>query len=177
MRPKGVKGVRVGILGPLELRDAADQPAPLAGPRLRALLIRLAVAGGHAVTVERLAGDLWPDERPEDRPAEPANALQALVSRLRQAAGRDLVEYASGSYRLGIDPAEIDARAFQRPGNRGRAAPPARPPSPAATLLAEALALWRGPALADVADAPFAAGPVTRLEELRLAAAEDQTAA
>jgi predicted ATPase/DNA-binding SARP family transcriptional activator len=177
MGPKGVTGVRVGILGPLEVRDAAGQPAPLPGPRLRALLIRLAVAGGHAVTVDRLAGDLWPDERPEDHPADPANALQALVSRLRQAAGRDLVEYASGSYRLAIDPAEIDAVAFERLVTRGRAALTAGTPSPAATLLAEALALWRGPALADVADAPFAAGPVTRLEELRLAAAEDQTEA
>ena len=88
-----MKGVRIAILGPLEVRDAAGHPAPLAGPRLRALLIRLAVAGGHAVTVDRLASDLWPDERPEERPADPANALQALVSRLRQAAGRDLVEH------------------------------------------------------------------------------------
>ena len=169
--------MRVGILGPLEVRDAAGQPAPLAGPRLRALLIRLAVAGGHAVTVDRLAGDLWPDERPEDHPADPANALQALVSRLRQAAGRDLVEYASGSYRLAIDPSEIDAVAFEYLATRGRAAIGAGDPSHAAPLLAEALALWRGPALADVADAPFAAGPVARLEELRLAAAEDRTEA
>jgi DNA-binding SARP family transcriptional activator len=58
MRPKVVKGVRVGILGPLEVRDVAGQPAPLAGPRLRALLIRLALAGGHTVTVDRLASDL-----------------------------------------------------------------------------------------------------------------------
>jgi predicted ATPase/DNA-binding SARP family transcriptional activator len=172
-----VKGVRVAILGPLEVRDAAGHPAPLAGPRLRALLIRLAVAGGHAVTVDRLAGDLWPDERPEDRPADPANALQALVSRLRQAAGRDLVEYAGGSYRLAIDPAEIDAVAFEHLVSRGRAALSVGDPSHAATLLAQALALWRGPALADVADAPFAIGPVARLEELRLAAAEDQTEA
>ena len=177
MRPKGVKGVRVGILGPLELRDAADQPAPLAGPRLRALLIRLAVAGGHAVAVERLAGDLWPDERPGDRPAEPANALQALVSRLRQAAGRDLVEYASGSYRLAIDPAGIDAVAFEQLVSQGRTALSAGDPASAAALLTEALDLWRGPALTDVADAPFAAGPVARLEELRLAAAEDLTEA
>jgi DNA-binding SARP family transcriptional activator len=58
MRPKGVTSVRVGILGPLELWNAAGEPAPLAGPRLRALLTRLAVAGGHAVTADRLADDL-----------------------------------------------------------------------------------------------------------------------
>jgi DNA-binding SARP family transcriptional activator len=164
MRPKGVTGVRVGILGPLEVRDTAGQAAPLAGPRLRALLIRLAVAGGHAVTVDRLASDLWPGERPDDRPSEPGNALQALVSRLRQAAGRDLVEYASGSYRLAIDPDAIDAVEFEELVGRGRTALSAGDLAGAAGLLTDALALWRGPALADVADAPFAAGPVARLE-------------
>jgi predicted ATPase/DNA-binding SARP family transcriptional activator len=177
MRPKGVTGVRVRILGPLEVRDVAGQPAPLAGPRLRALLIRLAVAGGHAVTVDRLASDLWPDERPDERPSDTANALQALVSRLRQAAGRDLVEYGSGSYRLAIDPAAIDAVAFGQLAGQGRSALSDGAPSLAASLLADALDLWRGPALADVADAPFAAGPVARLEELRLTAGEDLTEA
>ena len=172
-----VKGVRVGILGPLEVRDVAGQPAPLAGPRLRALLIRLALAGGHTVTVDRLASDLWPDERPDERPSDTANALQALVSRLRQAAGRDLVEYGSGSYRLAIDAEAIDAVAFEHLAAQGRTALGTGAPSLAAGLLADALDLWRGPALADVADAPFAAGPVARLEELRLTAAEDLTEA
>ncbi|HEY2279434.1 MAG TPA: BTAD domain-containing putative transcriptional regulator [Streptosporangiaceae bacterium] len=169
--------MRVGILGPLEVRDVAGQLAPLAGPRLRALLIRLAVAGGHAVTVDRLASDLWPDERPDERPSDTANALQALVSRLRQAAGRDLVEYGSGSYRLAIDPDAIDAVAFEHLAAQGRTALSTAAPSLAAGLLADALLLWRGPALADVTDAPFAAGPVARLEELRLTAAEDLTEA
>ena len=177
MRPKVVKGVRVGILGPLEVRDVAGRPAPLAGPRLRALLIRLALAGGHTVTVDRLASDLWPDERPDERPSDTANALQALVSRLRQAAGRDLVEYGSGSYRLAIDADAIDAVAFEHLAAQGRNALGTGAPSLAAGLLADALDLWRGPALADVADAPFAAGPVARLEELRLTAAEDLTEA
>ncbi len=172
-----VKGVRVGILGPLEVRDVTGQPAPLAGPRLRALLIRLALAGGHTVTVDRLASDLWPDERPDERPSDTANALQALVSRLRQAAGRDLVEYGSGSYRLAIDADAIDAVAFEHLAAQGRTAFSTGAPSLAAGLLADALDLWRGPALADVADAPFAAGPVARLEELRLTAAEDLTEA
>jgi predicted ATPase/DNA-binding SARP family transcriptional activator len=167
--------VRVGILGPLEVRDAAGEPVPLAGPRLRALLIRLAVAGGKTVTADRLADDLWPGEGPAGQPADTANALQALVSRLRQAAGRDLAEYTSGGYRLAIDPGSIDSVAFEHLVSRGRAALSAGEALRAATFLADALALWRGPALADVADAPFAAGPVTRLEELRVAAAEDLT--
>ena len=165
--------MRVGILGPLEVRGPAGEPAPLAGPRLRALLIRLAVAGGQTVTADRLADDLWPGESPADRPADTANALQALVSRLRQAAGRDLAEYTGGGYRLAIDPAGIDSVAFEHLVSRGRAALSAGEAPRAAAFLADALALWRGPALADVADAPFAAGPITRLEELRVAAAED----
>jgi predicted ATPase/DNA-binding SARP family transcriptional activator len=177
MRPKGVTSVRVGILGPLEVRDAAGEPAPLAGPRLRTLLIRLAVAGGQTVTADRLADDLWPCEHPSERPADTANALQALVSRLRQAAGRDLVEYAGGGYRLAADPAAIDAVAFEHLVSRGHAALSAGEAPRAAAFLADALALWRGPPLADVADAPFAAGAVARLEELRLAAAEDLTEA
>ena len=169
--------MRVGILGPLEVRDTAGEPAPLAGPRLRTLLIRLAVAGGQTVTADRLADDLWPCEHPAERPADTANALQALVSRLRQAAGRDLVEYAGGGYRLAVDPAAIDAVAFEHLVSRGHAALSAGEAPRAAALLADALALWRGPALADVADAPFAAGAIARLEELRLAAAEDLTEA
>src|ERR1700760_3967594 len=114
--PKGGPNVRVGVLGPLEVRDAAGDPAPLAGPRLRALLIRLAVSGGKTVTADRLADDLWPGQDPADRPADVANALQALVSRLRQAAGRDLVEYASGSYRLGHRPGGGGGRGLGGPG-------------------------------------------------------------
>ncbi|HWG12927.1 MAG TPA: BTAD domain-containing putative transcriptional regulator [Streptosporangiaceae bacterium] len=135
------------------------------------------MAGGHAVTADRLADDLWPGEGPAERPADTANALQALVSRLRQAAGRDLIEYTSGSYRLAIDPACIDAVAFEHLVSRGRAAFSAGEAARAATFLADAMALWRGRALADVADAPFAAGPVARLTELQLAAPEDLTEA
>ena len=71
IKPKVVNGVRVGILGPLEVRDAAGQPVALTGPRLRTLLVRLAVAGGHMVTVDRLAEDLWPApaRRCRQRPA------------------------------------------------------------------------------------------------------------
>src|SRR6201999_3455047 len=99
---------------------------------------------------------------PPERPADTANALQALVSRLRQAAGRDLVEYAGGGYRLAVDPAAIDAVAFEHLVSRGHAVLSAGEAPRAVSFLADALALWRGPALADVADAPFAAGASTR---------------
>ncbi|MFB7471332.1 BTAD domain-containing putative transcriptional regulator [Kitasatospora sp. NPDC056184] len=159
--------MRIGILGPLELRDTAARPVGISGQRLRSLLIRLALDGGRAVSAERLIADLWEDSRP----AAPANALQTLVSRLRGAGGRDLVAAAPGGYRLGVDPGEIDAVAFERLVSAVRRS--ADPAERAATLR-RALDLWRGPALAEVADAAFAGPAVTRLEELRLTAVEDR---
>ena len=79
--------VRIGVLGPLEVRDAAGNIVPAGGARLRRLLIRLAIDDGRPV--ERLASDLWADG---GGPADAANAIQALVSRLRGAAGRAAVE-------------------------------------------------------------------------------------
>jgi predicted ATPase/DNA-binding SARP family transcriptional activator len=163
-------GVRIGILGPLEVRDETGQTVPIGGARLRVLLIRLALAPGRAVTAGGLAGDMWPG----GGPADPANALQALVSRLRGAAGPGLVEHGPGGYRLAVDPGDVDAVAFERLVADGRALAGAGDQARGAAVLRRALGLWRGPALADAGDAPFAAGPVARLEELRLAATEDR---
>jgi len=159
--------VRIGILGPLDVRDTAAAPVEVSGRRLRALLIRLALEAGRSVSADRLLDDLW-DGAP---PTGGAGALQALVSRLRGVAGRDLVEYGPAGYRLALDPGEIDAVAFERGVVAARAE--SRPERRAAGLCA-ALDLWRGPALADVADAEFAAATIARLEELRLAAFEDR---
>ncbi|MEU8803744.1 BTAD domain-containing putative transcriptional regulator [Spirillospora sp. NPDC048819] len=157
--------MRIGILGPLDVRDDAARPVGVAGRRLRALLVRLAAEAGRPVPAERLLHDLWDGAPPG------GNALQALVSRLRAAVGRDLVELGPAGYRLGIDPGEVDAVAFERGIAAARAeADPAR----RAERLRAALALWRGPALADVADAGFASATIARLEELRLAAVEDR---
>jgi len=167
--------VRIGILGLLEVRDEAGQLVRLGGPRLRALLIRLALDPGRAVAADRLAGDLWPGDGPgQAGPADSGNALQALVSRLRHAAGPGIVEHRAGGYRLAVDPEDVDAARFERLVAEGRTALAAGDPCPGAALLREALGLWRGPALVDVEDAAFAAGPVARLEELRLAATEDR---
>ncbi|WP_067794102.1 BTAD domain-containing putative transcriptional regulator [Actinomadura formosensis] len=159
--------MRIGILGPLMVRDEAARPVEVGGRRLRALVVRLAVEAGRPVSAERLLDDLW-DGAP---PAGGGNALQALVSRLRGAAGRDVVEHGPGGYRLGIDPAGVDTVAFERGVAAARAQDD---PARRADGLRAALALWRGPALADVADADFAYGTITRLEELRLAAVEDR---
>ncbi|CNG72424.1 putative ATPase [Mycobacterium tuberculosis] len=160
--------MRIGILGPLDVRDEAARPVEVGGRRLRALLVRLAAEAGRPVSAERLLDDLW------DGAAPGGNALQALVSRLRGVAGRDVVEHGPGGYRLGIDPSEVDAVAFERAVAAARAHDD---PARRADGLRAALALWRGPALADAADADFAYGIVTRLEELRLAAVEDRVEA
>jgi predicted ATPase/DNA-binding SARP family transcriptional activator len=162
--------VRISVLGPLEVRDAAGSLAPIGGARLRSLLIRLVIGDGRPVSVERLADDLWAG----GGPAEAANAIQALVSRLRSAAGRDVVEYGPTGYRLAVDPGQVDARAFEQLVATARSVLAAGDQAAGAELLAEALSLWRGPAFLDVADAAFAAAPITRLSELRLAAIEDR---
>jgi DNA-binding SARP family transcriptional activator len=159
--------VRIGILGPLEVRDAAARPVEVSGPRLRALLIRLAVDAGRTVSAERLIDDLWAGEPP----AGGVNALQALVSRLRGVGGRDAIESRPGGYRLALDPGEIDATMFERLVRAARTDPD---PARRAESLRRALGLWRGPALADVEQAAFAAAPIARLEELRVTAIEDR---
>jgi predicted ATPase/DNA-binding SARP family transcriptional activator len=162
--------VRISVLGPLEVRDAAGRVVPIGGARLRSLLIRLVINDGRPVSVERLADDLWAG----GGPAEAANAIQALVSRLRSAAGRDVVEYGPTGYRLAVDPGQVDARAFEQLVATARAVLAEGDQAAGAELLAQALSLWRGPAFIDVADTAFAAAPITRLSELRLAAIEDR---
>ncbi|WP_176611347.1 BTAD domain-containing putative transcriptional regulator [Actinomadura sp. WMMB 499] len=157
--------MRIGILGPLVVRDAAGRPVEVGGPRLRALLVRLAIDAGRPVPAARLLDDLWDGAPPG------GNALQALVSRLRGAAGRDAVEHGPGGYRLGIDPGEVDAVAFERAVTAARRT---TDPARRADELRGALALWRGAALADVAGDGFARPAIARLDELRLAALEDR---
>ena len=162
--------MHVGILGPLQVRGDAGQPIELGGPRLRALLIRLALDAGQTISAERLCADLWP----ADGPADSGNALQALVSRLRHAAGPEAVRHRPGGYQLTVPPEQVDAAEFERLVGVARGALSAGDPEHGATVLRGALRLWRGPALAEVADLSFAARPVARLEELRLAAIEDR---
>ncbi|GLZ07718.1 SARP family transcriptional regulator [Actinomadura sp. NBRC 104412] len=159
--------MRIGILGPLDVRDPSGRPVEISGPRLRALLVRLALEPGRSVQPGRLLDDLW-DGAP---PAGGGNALQALVSRLRAATGPGLIEHGPAGYRLAVDPADVDAVAFERAVAAARTL---ESPSARAEELRRVLALWRGPALDGFADAPFAAGHSARLEELRLTAIEDR---
>jgi predicted ATPase/DNA-binding SARP family transcriptional activator len=162
--------MRIGILGQLEVRGAEGQLLPVGGARLRSFVVRLAASEGGPVSVDRLAEDLWPREQPADA----ANAVQALASRVRAAAGRDLIEFGPAGYRIAVDAGQVDAWAFERLVAAARAGLESGRSDAAAAQFREALQLWRGPALADVADAPWAAATIARLSELRLAALEDR---
>jgi predicted ATPase/DNA-binding SARP family transcriptional activator len=161
--------LRFRILGPLEV-TGGDGPIQVAGAKERALLADLLVNAGRVVPADRLIDDLW-GEHP---PGNPVNALQGRVSQLRRAlgpSGPELLVHRSPGYMLAVEPEAVDAASFERlAAEAGRMA--ASDPGRAAVLLAEALGRWRGPALAEFADLPFAQAEATRLEELRLAAVE-----
>ncbi|MGW5672581.1 AfsR/SARP family transcriptional regulator, partial [Micromonospora sp. NPDC003776] len=165
--------MQVGILGPLTL--AADgRQVEIGGARLRRLLILLALEVGRTVTVEALADSLWADTAP----ADPTNAVQSLVSRLRRALPvTSALQSAHGGYRLELPREAVDAYRFERLAREGQRALRAGDPATATTHLAEALSLWRGPALADATDTRSAAAAAARLEELRLSALEDHAEA
>ena len=165
--------LRVALLGPLELSTAAG-PVEVRGVRLRGLLARLALDPGRYVSGDELAAALWGDDVPVDQ----ANALQSLVSRLRRVLPDPAVlESRPGGYRLVVEREAVDAQCFEALAREGRRLLASAEPVAAAAQLRDALALWRGPALADVVELPFAAAPAARLEELRLSAVEDRIGA
>ncbi|SEG98166.1 Predicted ATPase [Nonomuraea solani] len=165
--------MQFGILGPLVVRSPGGEPVSVGGPRPRALLAMLLLDAGRMVSLERLIDGQYGD-RP---PGGAANAVQAQVSRLRRHLPADLIEFHGTGYRLAVDRECVDAHRFEDLSLEGRRLLAAGRPFQAAALLREGLGLWRGPAFADVADAPFAGPQVVRLEELRLAATEDLFAA
>ena len=138
------------MLGPVELRDDTGTPVPVAGARLRTLLVLLALDAGRAVPLGRLAGGVWGD----DQPPASGGALQALVSRLRRA-GLTITAAPAG-YRLDLDPECVDAHRFARLVAAGHSA--------------QALELWRGPT-----EFPAVAqAEAVRLDELRLVAWQER---
>ncbi|MEU3689500.1 ATP-binding protein [Streptomyces narbonensis] len=165
------------LLGPLVVSGPAGVTEPAAGgPKVRALLARLLLDAGRTVPVDRLVDGLYGDEPP----AGAQGALQAQVSRLRRVLPPGVaVEHSPAGYQLalGAPAADVDALRFEALTGAGVRAGAAGDPVHAAGLLREALGLWRGPALSDVRDAPFAAGHAARLEGLRLDALEAWAAA
>src|SRR5690349_17252336 len=160
--------MQIGILGSFEVRTDDGVLADVPGTRLRALLTALALEPGHVVPKATLIDWIW-GERP---PSDAANALQRLASRLRKALPEGLIEGQPGGYRLTVAPDAVDALRFERLLAQAR-----RQEGPGRVRpLREALALWRGAAMQDVAleDSEAFNAAVTRLEGLRLTAMEDR---
>ncbi|MGW5050328.1 BTAD domain-containing putative transcriptional regulator [Actinokineospora sp. NPDC004072] len=164
--------MRFGVLGPLAVWTADGRAVPIPEAKVRLLLGALLARAGAAVSVDRLVEDLWGGAPP----GNPVNALQTKVSQLRRTleraepGSRALLTHGPAGYRLAAD--DLDATRFtelvaQAGGDlRERVA-----------QLDAALALWRGPAYADVADAEFARADITRLTEARLSALEERALA
>jgi DNA-binding SARP family transcriptional activator len=153
------------ILGLLEVADG-DSVVPLAGAKLRALLGLLLLSANEVVSSDRLIEELWGGSPP----GSAAKLVQVYVSQLRKALGSagELVVTRAPGYLLRVEGEQLDLYRFERLVREADAAEPAV----AAARLREALALWRGPALADLSYESFAQPAIRRLEELRLAALE-----
>ncbi|WP_433502192.1 AfsR/SARP family transcriptional regulator [Pseudonocardia halophobica] len=171
--------VAITVLGPVGA-TVDGRPAALGGPRRRALLATLVAAAGETVEAERLLDEVWAGRRTPG-----VGTLHFYVSTLRSAlepargpgeAPRVVVRRASG-YALDLPPGAVDAERFTVLAADGAAALTGRRAEQALPLLDAALALWHGPAYADVADLGVLAPEVARLTELRLGAQEDRLAA
>lgn len=159
-----------GILGTTQaLRDDGTAVA-LGGARLRALLTVLALRPGRTVPATVLVDEVWDG----DPPADAVGALQALVGRLRRALGRDAIGSVDNGYRLAADPDAVDLHRFERLVGEGARALEDGDAAKAATVLDDALALWRGPALADL---PDRAATAVRWEARRIEARRTRIAA
>ena len=138
----------------------------LGGAKERSLLAILLLHANQVVSTDRLIDELWGAEPP----ATGAKSVQVMVSRLRKKLGDGQIATHPPGYVLRVDPAELDLAHFERLVGEARGAAPEN----AGHKLRQALALWRGPPLADLAYQPFAQAEVARLEELRLAALDQR---
>jgi DNA-binding SARP family transcriptional activator len=162
-----------GVLGSLEVYRGSSA-LPLGGQKQRALLTLLLLHANEVVSSDRLIDGVW-GERP---PRTVGAALRVYLSKLRKLLGSDGSDVAlltrPPGYMLAIEPEQLDLHRFERLVREGREALAVRSAEKATARLGEALALWRGPPLADLGYAPFAASTVARLVELRLCALEDR---
>ena len=156
------------ILGPLEVVNEA-RVLPLGGLKQRGVLGLLLLERNRVVPRDRLVDALWG----ESPPASAANSVQVYVSKLRRLLNEDessesALVTAPPGYLLRVAPGLLDADEFERLLDDGKAALRAESFAEAEMILARALALWRGPALADLASEPFAQSEIARLDRLRL---------
>jgi DNA-binding SARP family transcriptional activator len=162
------------ILGPLEALEGG-RPVALGGSKQRALLALLLLHANESLRSDRLIDELW-GERP---PAGAEKTLQVHISRLRKALARgagngtgDLIVTREHGYELHLDPEQLDSHRFERRLAHGREELAAGRARDAAAALEDALSLWRGRPLDDLAYEAFAQREIARLEDLRVAALE-----
>jgi DNA-binding SARP family transcriptional activator/ABC-type branched-subunit amino acid transport system substrate-binding protein len=157
--------VEFRVLGPLEVLENGEK-LPLGGPRQRLVLAYLLLEANRVVPTDRLIDRIWGDEPPEAA----RSALFAYVSRLKKLLGPTRIQARPPGYVLLSAPEALDALRFADllDAARREASPVLR-----VALLADALALWRGDPLSDLADHGSLQAAISRLEELHLAALEE----
>ena len=153
------------LLGPVEVVDDGET-LPLGGQKQRAVLALLLLDAGRVVSTDRLIDGLWSEQPPPTA----ATSLQNFVSQLRKLLGAAVLVTKPPGYQLRIEPDQLDVERFERLVDEARR----ERPEERAAKLRDALALWRGPPLADLAYEPFAQNEIGRLEELRLATLEER---
>jgi ABC-type transport system substrate-binding protein/DNA-binding SARP family transcriptional activator len=162
-------GVEFAILGAVEARDDA-RALPLGGGKQRAVFAFLLLHANEVVSRDRLIDAVWGD-RP---PPSVHQSLDSYVSRLRRALGSDRLVRRARGYVLLVEPGEVDLERFEQLLQAARDAVAAGDDASASSHLRAGLALWRGPALADLLYEPFAAAEAERLEGRRLGALEER---
>ena len=156
------------ILGPVEVTDDGV-PLQLGGQKQRALLALLLLNPNRVVSTDRIMDALWGEQLPRTA----ATSLQNFVSQLRKLLGSDVLVTKPPGYQLRVAADQLDLEKFVHLVEESRGEPAAE----RTTTLRRALALWRGPPLADLGFEAFAQSEIARLEELRLAALEDRVEA
>jgi DNA-binding SARP family transcriptional activator/tetratricopeptide (TPR) repeat protein len=158
------------ILGPIEVDAPGGGGVRVPRGRTLSLLALLLVYRGAIVHVDRAVDELWDDSGPQHA----KKAVHVVASRLRAALGEGVVLSEGGGYALRLAPDDVDAERFEALFRRGRSELTAGQPWEAAATLRQGLALWRGPALADVGHERFAQPEIARLDDLRLACLGDR---
>lgn len=161
--------MRYGLLGALEV-DGANLSTGIRPGKPAALLALLLLQRNRAVGLDRLIEGLWGDDPPQTA----RKTLQLYVSQLRKALPPGTLETKSTGYVLHVAPGELDVDRFTELVAAGQAATEAGDHALAARAVSDALALWRGPALADFTYEDFAQNEIRRLGELRLSALEER---
>jgi DNA-binding SARP family transcriptional activator len=157
------------ILGPLEV-VGDEGPISLGGPKQRATLAILLLDANRVVSVERLADDLYSGAAP----VTAVTQVQRQISELRKVLGASTIETRAPGYVIRLAPEQLDLKRFEHRAEEATRALATGDARTATRLLADALDVWRGPPLADLAHEPFAQIPIERLEEIRLAALEQR---